>query len=395
MLLLKNARLISYLTEGYDNSMADVLIENDRIADILPTGTVTPEQAQVIDLGGKTILPGMIDLHMHLYFSTSDFYRLGAKSRNECLFDAIQYANEFLRQGFTTIRDCGNIFDIGPSLKSAINAGIVLGPRMFTAGLCLTPFAKGNNTFQNLYCEVNTPEEILKACRIENAKGVDFIKYMATGSVANLNGEPGELISSRNEIFALQAAADSLGKYVGVHCHGKEGILYCAEAGIRTIEHASMIDDECIEMILKKGKRSVIVPTLDPVVDLHRCFENEVSPPPVIQKINQVYSNANNLVRATRSGILTGWGTDTSYEFFSKNVGYEFDARNEVGYTNEEILKQATINGAKILGIDDKLGTIKKGKLADIIVIDGNPDEDIFAMRAYPVAVYKEGVRCF
>ncbi|MBR0159857.1 MAG: amidohydrolase family protein [Oscillospiraceae bacterium] len=396
MKLFRNARVIPYLTEGFSGSLADLLVEGRFVKAILPVGTADcPEETEILDLHGKTVLPGLFDLHMHLYFSTEDFHVLGAKSQNEYVFDAIRYAGEFLRQGFTTIRDCGNVFDIGIALRDAVVAGTVPGPRIFTAGKCLTPTAKGNSTFPNLYDEVNTPEEILKAVRKEHAKGVDFIKYMATGSVANLNGEPGELITTRAEVFALQAAAESVGKYAGVHCHGKEGILLCAEAGIRTVEHASMMDDECIELILRKGGKTSIVPTLDPVVQLHRGHECGALPPALFRKIDQVYAHAADLVRATRAGVLTGWGTDSSCSFYARNVGYEFDVRREVGYTNEEILKQATINSARILGLEDCLGTLRAGKLADLVIVEGNPDEDILAMCRYPWAVYLEGRRCY
>lgn len=395
MLLIKNARLISYLTEGYCEGLADIVVENGQISAIVPAGKATvPGETEILDAEGKTVMPGMLDLHMHLYFSTDNFAALGAKSSNEYIFDGIQYANEFLRQGFTTIRDCGNAFDVGLALRNAVNAGIIHGPRIFTAGQCLSPYAKGNDTFPNLYCEVNTPEELLKACRREHAKGVDFVKYMATGAVSNLNGEPGELISSREEIFALQAAVEASGVYAGVHCHGKEGILYCAEAGIHTIEHASMIDDECIDMILKKNGRTAIIPTLDPVVRLHRGEDCGELPASIFASIEKVYAHTADLVAATRAGVLTGWGTDSSYTFFASHVGYEFGARQEAGYTNEEMLKQATINGAKVLGLDKELGTIKEGKLADMIIVDGEPDKDISVMQKYPVAVFKEGKRC-
>lgn len=396
MLFIQNARLIPYLTERFENPIADILVDGKLIKDITPAGTKSPpESAQQIDLENRTLLPGMFDLHMHLYFSTDNFFELACRSRNQHVFDAVKSASEFLKQGFTTIRDCGNIYDIGIDIRDAIDSGIIQGPRVYSAGQCLSPYAKGNTTFPALYNEVNTREEIMKAVRHEHAKGVDFVKYMATGSVANLHGEPGELISSREEIFAVQSAAESVGTYVGVHCHGKDGIKICIEAGIRTIEHASMLDDECIELILKNGNRTAIIPTLDPVVQLHRGYQCEDTSAEILNKINQVYLHTADIVKSSRAGILTGWGTDCSLNFFSKNVGYEFDARHEVGYSNREILEQVTINSAKILGVDNVLGTIKVGKIADFVVIDGRPDEDIYDMCKYPYMVFKNGMRCF
>lgn len=396
MLLLKNARLIPYLTEGYCQGLADIVVENGRIQSIVPAGNGSvPSDGDVLDVNGKTVMPGMFDLHMHLYFSSSNFAAVALRSQNDYVFDSISYAKEFLRQGFTTIRDCGNVCYIGIAVRDAAAAGIIEAPRILTAGKCITPYAKGNSTFPNLYWEVNTPEEILAACRYEYAQGVDFFKYMGTGSVANLTGVPGELVCSREELFALQAAADAMHTTAAVHCHGKEGILYCAQAGIHTIEHASMIDNECIEEILRQNGKTTIVPTLNPVINIHRC-EGEGAMPKIIRdKIDLVYSQTHLLVEATRAGVLTGWGTDTSMGFFKAHPGYEFDARREIGYTNEEMLKQDTINSAKILGMENDLGTVKEGKMADLIVINGNPDEDITAMYALPDVVLKEGKRCF
>ncbi|MBQ6622375.1 MAG: amidohydrolase family protein [Mogibacterium sp.] len=395
MIAFKNARLVSYLTDGFDGELADLLLEDKKIAKIVPAGTLkAPEDAEVIDLAGKTVLPGMFDLHMHLYFSSDNFFWVAAKSQNDYIFDSIAYAKEFLRQGFTTIRDCGNPYNVGIALRDAVNAGIIDGPRICTCGTILSPYAKGNDTFPNLYAEVNNADEILKEVRRQNADGVDFIKYMATGSVANLTGVPGALITSRAECFALQEAAEASGLTTAVHCHGWEGTRYCAEAGINTIEHASMIDEESIEIILKKGVTS-IVPTLDPVVQMHRGDDCENMPKIIMNKIDEVYDNIPKIVAATRAGVLTGWGTDMSMSFIVNHPGYEFSCREEAGYTNEEILKQATVNSAKILGVDDRLGTIREGKLADLVVIDGKPDEDISAMYRYPAMVWKEGARKF
>lgn len=401
MLIIRNARLIPELTGDLSvmmtdkGLMADLVIENGRFKEIAPAGSIEADGAEEMDLGGRTALPGMFDLHMHLYFSSANFAAVAQKTQNDYVFDSIRYANEMLRQGFTTIRDAGNPYYIGITLRDAINAGVITGPRIYTSGIILTPTAKGNDTFPNLYRELDDPSDLRQAVRAECAKGVDWVKYMATGSVANLTGVPGELITSIEELNALQAEADSRGVPTMVHCHGIDGIRLCAEAGINTIEHASMIDEEAIELILRNQGRTSIVPTLDPVVQMHRGDDCEDMPQIIMDKIDEVYSHTGDLVKATRAGILTGWGTDVSMSFFHNNPGYEFDVRSEVGYTNLEILEQATINSARILGVDDRLGTIEKGKLADLVVIDGNPDEDISVMTKLPDLVLREGRRMF
>ena len=205
MFVLTNARLIPELTEGFDGAMADVVVNGSRIEALFPAGSRAFAGAETFDLAGKTLLPGMFDLHMHLYFSSSNFAAVALRSHNDYLFDSIAYAHEMLEQGYTTIRDCGNVYYIGIALRDAVNGGVLPGPRILASGMCLSPAAKGNDTFPNLYYEVNSPDEILTACRKEYAKGVDFIKYMGTGSVANLTGVPGALVSSRRELFALHA----------------------------------------------------------------------------------------------------------------------------------------------------------------------------------------------
>lgn len=392
MLVLKNARLLPTLTEGYDNQRADVLIEGNRIKELRPCGG-SYEDCEILDLRGMTLLPGMFDLHMHMYFSSDNFSEVALRGHIQYVLDSIDYLHEFLRQGFTTVRDVGNPFYIGVAIRDAVAAGIITGPRILTAGRCITPFAKGNDTFPNLYYEVNTPQDVFSACRYEYAQGVDCFKYMATGAVANLTGVPGAYISSQKELNALQAAAEAMHTHAAVHCHGTEGILASIRAGVRTIEHASMIDETCIEELLRRNGHTTIVPTLNPVVQIHR--DGGSMPPIICRKIDEVYSHTAQLVEATRAGVLTGWGTDTSLAFFRANPGFEFDARREVGYSNLEMLEQATINSARILGVEDCLGTIKAGKLADLVVINGNPDEDISTMMAYPTAVFKEGIRCF
>lgn len=392
MLLIRNARLIHDLTEDYDNEYCDILISDGKFEKIAPQGTIhVSDDIRTVDLKNRTVLPGMFDLHMHLYLSSANFDALALRSHNDYVFDSIQYAGEMIKQGFTTLRDAGTPYYIGVALRDAIDRGIITGPRLKVAGTILTPTAKGNDSFSNLYYEIDSPQDIKRSVRREYAMGVDWIKYMGTGSVANLTGVPGELITSREELSALKAEAELKGIPTMVHCHGREGIRLCAEVGIDTIEHASMIDSVGIEMILKNNGKTSIVPTLDPVVQMHRNDDCGLMPKIIMDKIGEVYENSLNIVKASRAGILTGFGTDVSMPFFVNHPGYEFDVRREVGYDNIEILKQATINSARIIGVEEQLGTIKEGKLADMVVINGEPDKDIMVMKKMPEMVFKEG----
>lgn len=399
-MILRNARLLPFLTEGYTGEEADIVIRDGKIEKILPSSKKAEgdtksgqEETDLIDLGGAYVLPGLMDLHMHMYFATDNFEKLAMQRPAQNVISCISYAQTLLSWGYTTIRDMGNPDYMGVDIRNAVEEGKIEGPRIFTAGRCMSPYAKGNDTFPNLYYEVNSPQEVRTACRYENARGVDWLKYMATGSVANRTGVPGAMITTQEELDALEAGAEETGLHAAVHCHGTEGILACVRAGIRTIEHASFVTDECIEEILKKGSRSCLIPTLTPVVGIHNEFAEGGEKNYMTEKIEQCYRAAGGLVQAQRAGILLGWGTDTSRTSFQKNPGFEFIARKQAGFTNREILEQATINSAKVLGLEESLGTICEGKKADLIAVDGNPMDDITVMTRKPALVIREGKR--
>ena len=390
-MIIKNARLLPELTEGYAQEYGDVKVIGNRIEGIYPAASLSAEEGeQVLDACGKTLLPGMMDLHMHLYFHSSNLEAMGKEGPAEALLHCIEYAKEMLKWGFTTVRDCGSTFNLGVITRDAIADGVLQGPRVFACGKCITPTAKGNDTFPNLYTEVDRPDEMMGIVRKEHVLGTDFVKYMGTGSVANRTGAPGELVTTYEELAALQKAAESVGTYVAVHCHGTEGIKMCAEIGIHTIEHASVMTQECIDLILAHKNRTCLVPTLNPVYEIYESAAGAV-PRWLYDKIVLLIEHTAMLVEAERQGCLLGWGTDTSLETFRKIPNYEFYARSKCGFTPMEILKQATINGARILGVEEELGSIRAGKLADLILVDGNPDQDILLMRQLPLMVMKDG----
>ena len=393
-MLLKNARLIPYLTEGFEGGLADVLIEGERIAAIYPAG-MGPEGAEALDLGGKTLMPGMYDLHIHLYFHDHNFEHLSLLGQNQHFVNCLKYAKTALRHGYTSVRDVGNPDYIGPAVRDSVNDGVSIGPRIYTAGYCITPTAMGNETFANLYDEFDDPAEALGICRREMCHGIDFLKYMVTGAVANANGSPGALVTTREELEAMQRAAETLGTRIAGHAHGADGVLLAAQVGIWTIEHATLINDEAIEEILRHNCRSALVPTMMPIHEQKNAGLYGDYPEYLIRSIEILYSGLPKLVEAARAGIMIGWGMDTSMETLDRLPGYEFLARRDIGFTNREMLEQATINSAKILGVQDELGTVKAGKLADLIAVDGKPDEDIECMYKLPDVVIKGGVRYF
>lgn len=269
MITLKNCRLIPELTEDYDDVMADILLDGKVIREINAPGTGTKGET-VMDLEGKTVMPGLFDLHMHFNFDTVNVYELRARGESQALLNGISYGYQYLRNGYTTVRDCGCMYYLGVYLRDAYASGLLMGPRVITAGACNSPSAMGNSAFGPVYKEFNGPHEAWEVARTDIAAGADFVKYMVTGAVMNKGGDPGAMICTREELHVLSDVAKSLNTYVAAHCHGKEGIMACAEEEIGTIEHASYIDDECIEALLAHGNVTAVIPTLSVAYSMAR-----------------------------------------------------------------------------------------------------------------------------
>lgn len=384
-LAIRNARLVSALTEGYDGDQADLLIEDGRITGLFPVGHDFGS-CDEIDAAGRTVLPGMLDLHTHLHFTKMDDLFLMSRKQNDVLLDCVDYAAELLRQGFTTIRDCGNPHYTAMAVRDGAERGLFRAPHILSCGYALAPTAPGNDD-SAITVHADTPEEVLKAGRQQIACGADFLKYFGTGTVGSEHGVPGALLTTKPELQALNDTAEAYGKYAAVHCHSKAGILLCAEVGIRTIEHASDIDDECIERILSHGSHSAIIPTLGPIGLMRSGMLGES----IAKKVRETSCEQQKMLEASRVGVLTGWGTDVSLDYYRSNPGSEFLLRKERGWTAVEMLEQATINSARIIGMDDDLGTIKAGKIADLVIVDGKPDEDIAVMTKYPWRILQAG----
>ncbi|MBQ6622704.1 MAG: amidohydrolase family protein [Mogibacterium sp.] len=392
MLVLKNCRLVLELTPGYQEEYADIILDGKLIREILPVGSDGYAEAEAIDLGGKTVLPGFFDLHAHLMFKDQDYYASMARPQNKYLIDCIEHAQVYLQHGYTTIRDCGNDFYAGVAVRDAVESGIVEGARIITSGKIISPVAKGNSSFGTLYWEVDDPREMMHIVRTEVAEGVDFIKYMSTGAVLNEGGVPGECITTAEELEAITAAAKTLGTYVAAHCHGTEGIKLSIKNGVRTIEHASYMDRECVDLMLQREDLVATVPTISIAYTLVKeLYEGGVLPEFVAKSKDACVHMMKGIEMCEEAGLLVGWGTDLDMMMFKRYPGLEFLGRAEYGIDNLTLLRQATINSAKIVGLEDRCGTVEVGKYADLAVIDGNPDQDMSVMGKLPVYVFKEG----
>lgn len=393
MIVIRNCRLVKALTEDYGNEFGDVYIQGDKIAAITEPGAgfASKEELTEIQAEGKTLIPGLIEMHAHLYGFIFNYYELQCMSEGRIIFGVVDFANEYLRQGFTTIRDCGSSYNAVATVRDAIKAGIIKGPRLIPCGLIITPTETGNNSFSDLYLEADGPEEMRKACRKELQKGNEFIKLMVSGAFMNEGAEPGVQIAEPEEIEAAVAAAKRKGTYVCAHCHGAGAIKDAIRAGVRTVEHGTFMDEEGLEM-LKNNKDTFLVPT--GAVGLY-CLDTsnpDVSKELYEKSVQAAEIEIANINRAYKAGLKLGFGSDIDLEALRAHPGYEFIARKEYYTFNDlDILLQATKNSAEIMGLEDMIGTVKAGKKADLVLVDGKPDEDIYVMTKPPVHVIKDG----
>ena len=391
MLVLKNCSLITELVEGYAQKTADIHVENERISGIYECGKEVPEGAQVIDMEQKVVMPGFFDLHIHLSLSGGDTLIDNAKTPVQQAYDAAKFAEDSLMAGFTTIRDVGSYYNVAVDLRNAIDAGKLTGPNIIACGKILTPTECGNDFFSGLYAEADGEHEIWKAVRAQMKDGADFIKIMGTGAVMNPGGEPGQPIYTPEELKAAADAAKFKGGYVATHCHGTKAIKDSIIAGVRTIEHASILDDEAIEM-LKGNTETYIVPTLSIIMGLV-----ESVPPSstfMLEKARKVLEWIRVGIRkAYDAGLVMGFGTDQGATplIHGENAD-EFKLRKEFwNMDTVDILKQATINSAILTRRDADFGTIKAGKVADLVAVDGDPLKDISLLRTNLTTVIKGG----
>ncbi|SHF05504.1 metal-dependent hydrolase family protein [Lactonifactor longoviformis] len=392
MLILKNCNFITDLVEGFGEAAGDILVDQDRIKTIAPCGTLQANEGdQVLDMQGQYVLPGLFDLHIHLTLSGGETLVDNAKSPIQQALDAVKYAADTLMAGFTTVRDVGSSYNVAVELRNAIQAGNFYGPNIIACGRIVTATECGNDYFQGMYAEADGKTEIWKAVREEMKRGADFIKIMGTGAVMNPGGEPGQPIYTLDELKAVVEAAAFKDTYVATHCHGTQAIKNSILAGVRTIEHATILDDEAIEM-LKDSTTSYIVPTLTSLYALADSVpDTSIFMKAKAQKILGCLKEG--LRKAYEAGLVIGFGTDQGgVPLVHGENADEFALRRDFwGMKELDIIKQATINSAKIVRVEQDYGTLKSGKVADIIAVSKNPLEDISAFRNNLTTVVKSG----
>ena len=363
-----------------DNAV--VLISGERIT-AAGGKLAIPAGAQVIDLGNKTLLPGLIDMHTHLTGDPQDSgYSIVAKSIPRVTLTGAKNARITLQAGFTTVRDVGadGYTDIG--LRDAINDGDVPGPRMAASGPPLG--ITGGHCDDTMHAPeykisalgvADGIDEALKVTRRNIKYGADVIKICATGGVLSFGDDPRTSQYTLEELKAIISEAHRLGRKAAAHAHGGDGIKLAVLAGIDSIEHGSYIDDEGIRLM--KEHKTWLVPTLYLGDWLIENAEAIKLPKPLLEKAKVVLPVARqNIARAIKAGVPIAFGTDAAVYPHGLNAR-EFGVLVKLGMTPIQAIRAATLNASELLGWTDRVGTIEAGKFADLIAVDGEPLKDV------------------
>ncbi|NNE77910.1 MAG: amidohydrolase family protein [Pricia sp.] len=357
---------------------------------------------KTIDLKGKTVLPGLIDMHVHLESESSPQTYIKRFTDNEAdkSFESVGHAKSTLLAGFTTVRDLGGT-GVNIALRNAINRGIIEGPRIFTAGKSLATTGghadPTNGMRKDLTGDpgpkegvVNSPEDGKKAVRQRYKNGADVIKITATGGVLSVAKSGQNPQFTVEEIKAITDTAKDYGMLTAAHAHGDEGMQRAIKGGIKTIEHGTMMSDETMEMM--KEFDAYLVPTITAGKQVAEKAKIEGYFPEVVAKkaasIGPLIQDT--FGRAYKKGVPIAFGTDAGVFPHGLNAK-EFGYMVEAGMPVIEALKSATITGAELLGMGDELGQLKEGFLADIIAVDENPVENVFILENV-VFVMKDGI---
>lgn len=363
-----------------------ILIEGDTIKSIAANVPI-PENAVIYDLSQYTVIPGLIDCHTHLSLQSEDYYDdLFRKSIADYAIVAPLYAQRTLDAGFTSCRDLGSTGFVDVALRNAINKGIISGPRLQVAGLAIScTGGHGDIVGFSPWLDTKYPVEmtgiadgvegVRKEVRYIIKNGADVIKFHASGGVL----EEGESVAAphytQEEMNAIVGEAKMWGKNVCAHAMGSEAIKMAIKAGVTSIEHGCLMDDECILMM---KERSIYL-VLDIYVDDYILSEYIKKGYPVctIEKEKQVALFQHKVFqKATAAGVKIVFGTDAGVYPHGWNAK-QFSLMVNWGMTPMQAIQAATINASSLMGWQDKVGSIKVGKLADIIATEENPLEDI------------------
>ena len=364
-----------------------ILVEGDRVKETGPAATVAGHAvagARVIDLGAATVLPGLIDCHTHITSDPGDYYEhLFRRSPIDEAVVAHVYARRTLEAGFTTIRNVGADEFVDVALRTAIDRGDVAGPRMQVSTMPLSATGGHGDVngfspylrFEQLSGIANGVDEIRSKVRWEIKYGADLIKVLASAGVLSEEESVGAPQYSQEELNALVAEAAMWGKKVAAHAHGAEAIKRAVRAGVASIEHGSLLDDEGIRLMKEKGTYLVADVYNDDYILAE--YARLGYPQKTIDKERQVgRAQRENFQRAVRAGVKIAFGTDAGVYPHGWNAK-QFAHMVRWGLTPMQAIQAATVNAADLMGWSDRVGSLEPGHYADVIAVHGDPLADV------------------
>jgi imidazolonepropionase-like amidohydrolase len=387
---------------GEIGSKKTIIVKDNKIFNVMD-GYVLPKSstAITIDLKDKVVMPGLIDFHVHIEQEFDRNTRLNGFILNEAdvAFNSVGFAKTTLLNGFTTVRDLGGT-GVNISIKNAIDAGKIPGPRVFTAGKALATTGghadPTNGSSRRLIGNpgpkegvVNSVEDAKKAVRQRYKNGADWIKITATGGVLSVAKSGDNPQFTVEEVKAICETAKDYGMYVAAHAHGDEGMRRAIVGGVKTIEHGTYMSDETMELMKKHN--AYLVPTITAGKEVAEKakiagFYPDIVVPKALAVGPQIQGT---FARAYKKGVGIAFGTDAGV-FKHGNNGKEFGFMVEAGMPAMETLQSATITNAMLLKMESEIGQIKKGFYADIIAVDEDPAQNIATMEKV-VFVMKNG----
>jgi len=384
VLLFQNCRLLDpeagELKEG-----ASVLTEGERIREVSER-PIRAQNAQTIDLGGRVLMPGLIDAHIHVYLSEVNIGRLAEMPMSLMAARSGPLMRAMLDRGFTTVRDTGGA-DWG--IREAVETGQMVGPRLFIAGAAISQTG-GHGDFRlrtesEHACQccsgvaqisriVDGVPQMLHAVRDELRKGADLIKIMVSGGVASPRDPLEATQFTREEISAAVGEATAWGTYVASHAYGADAIRRAVECGVRTIEHGNFVDAATARLMRERG--AFIVPTLVAYDAMKRRGRDYGLPQVSLEKNERVLAaGLRSLEICREAGVPIGFGSDLLGQL-QDDQSREFLIRGEA-MPPIEVIRSATIVNARLLRREGELGTVRPGAFADLLAVDGNPLEDL------------------
>ena len=369
-----------------------VFVKDKKILKVVK-GFQTPKDAKVIDLKDSTVMPGLMDMHTHisLEFNRKTYIEKFTISEGDMAIRSVTYAKKTLMAGFTTIRDLGDGYRVSIALKKAINDGLVPGPRIYTAGKSIATtggHADPTNGRRHTELEFPGPErgvingakEARAAVRQRYKEGADLIKITATGGVLSTAKSGQNPQFMKDELEAIIKTAKDYGFTVAAHAHGKEGMLRAIKAGVSSIEHGTYLDGEVLRAMKRYG--TYYVPTIiagNWVAEKSKIkgFFPEIVRPKAAAIGPQIH---NSFKKAVKAGVKIAFGTDSGVSAHGDNA-QEFEFMVSGGMKPIKAIQAATMEASKLLRVENELGSISKGKWADIVAVKGNPLKDISLMK--------------